>query len=95
MRSKYQTGNPISFYTDIAFVAHIQNVLIEQLYIVNTCHFPDCHSYKILLIEYKELVPPQDGQLESPTSQNQLALVDVKKEIMKVKELITQNEIML
>jgi hypothetical protein len=91
LRSKYKTGNPIRFSTDIAFVAHIQNVLVEELYIVNTYHFPNRHFYKMYLVEYKELVLPQDRQLESPTDQNESALEDVKEEIKKVKEDIKED----
>jgi hypothetical protein len=92
LRSKYRQGNPIKFFTDIGFLSHIQNVLVEEFYIFNIAHFPNRHSYKMCLIEYKELVAAQDKGLESPTDQSEHALEDVKEEIMKVKEFVTRSE---
>lgn len=74
LRSKYETGEPLSFASDLTTLTQVQKVLIEELRIYQLAGEANHFHYSLALREYVE-PPPSD---QPPPSQVQQAQEDTE-----------------
>jgi len=54
LRAKYDTNKPAEFSSNIASIADISNVIIEELYIEQNASNPNRYKYRLVLHEFIE-----------------------------------------
>jgi len=80
---KFYAGEPVSFKSDIAGAADIDQVIIEDFKVERVEGRPDTYSY---LLKLREYIPPPEPEEEEPEPQDEEAREETEEEVEKARD---------
>ena len=81
LRSKYRTGKPLSFISDISLLTQVEKVLMQELQIYNRSHMYKTFTYYMVLREYKEPKQLADDLAIGPPPMTKMATEQVNRAV--------------
>ena len=81
LRSKYKSGKPLSFISDLTLLTQVEKVLMQELQIHNISHMHKTFRYYMVLREYKEPKESADSPDKGPPPMTKMAKQQVDQAV--------------